>query len=357
MSSWALGNISEPFSNASITKPTPDDDIAGEFEKLSFSRAYTLALSPQIIYTRSKLLSQLVSSKVYKQLEFQAVGSWWIYDAERDKNTNGPTNVPAGGLKRVPNGREDVFSDNSIDVRSKRNLMKFLKFVVDYEDQMEVWQSHAAEPLPVFLSTVFNLPPLLQTTILALTLSMDSPAETTVRYSLPRIARHLTSMGVFGPGFGAVIPKWGGSSEIAQVACRAGAVGGGVYTLGMGVKVSSACTSPISVTLTNEETVQTKAVVKTRDLDDNQGSDRHRVSKMIAVVSSDLASLFTSTVEGGPTATVSVITLPSLSITTNGQTHPQPAYIMAHSSDTGECPAGQCECHKLSLSSIQDDLL
>jgi RAB protein geranylgeranyltransferase component A len=222
--------------------------------------------------------------------------------------------------------------------------MKFLKFVVDYENQVEAWQSHAEESLPGFLSTAFNLPPILQTTILALTLSMNLPADTTVRYSLPRIARHLTSMGVFGPGFAAVIPKWGGSSEIAQVACRAGAVGGGVYMLGCGVRVSSGIASKIAVTLTNDEAIQTEAYVKSGDLDDNSdGLQKVHISKMITIISSDLASLFTSTVEGGPTAAVSVVTFPSLSLTTGGEPQPQPVYVMAHSSDTGECPVGQCE--------------
>lgn len=328
--------------NASITKSTNNDDVDEESEMLSFSRAYTLALSPQIIYSRSRLLSQLVSSKVYRQLEFQAVGNWWIYDEATGTSTN--KSEQDGGLKRIPNGREDVFADNSIDVRAKRSLMKFLKFVVDYENQMEVWQSYAEESLPIFLSAVFNLPPVLQTTVVALTLSLELPSQNTVRYSLPRIARHLTSMGVFGPGFAAVIPKWGGSSEIAQVACRAGAVGGGVYMLGTGVKSESPPNPPMEVTLTNNEIIRTKALTTSRDSDSHVLHQLgHSLSKMIAIVSSDLAPLFTTTVEGGPTGAVSVIAFPSLSIKTNGQPQVEPVYIMAHSSDTGECPTGQCE--------------
>jgi len=398
--SWCLGNVPEPFLNASITKPTNNDDDDGrEFEKLSFSRAYTLALSPQIIYSRSKLLTQLVSSKVYRQLEFQAVGNWWIYEGAAGINETESGGV--GRLKRIPNGREDVFSDNSIDVRAKRNLMKFLKFVVDYKNHTEVWQSHSEESLPVFLSTIFSFPPPLQIIIFALTLSLKSPAETTVRYSLPRIARHLTSMGVFGPGFAAVIPKWGGSSEIAQVACRAGAVGGGVYILGTGVRVSSsvafagehsaawrnhvyrreprddpardpAWDNPLSmpnqaafphphlqITLTNDEVIRTKALIESRDSEPElEGAHLNNVSKMIAVVSLDLASLFTTTVEGGTTAAVSVVAFPSNSIKVDNQVQPHPVYIMVHSSDTGECPIGQCESESISSSSsIHDDPL
>ena len=70
---------------------------------------------------------------------------------------------------------------------------------------------------------------------MALALSSAHPSQTATEYALPRIARHLRSIGVFGPGFGAVIPKWGGLSEVSQVSCRACAVGGGVYVLGKGV--------------------------------------------------------------------------------------------------------------------------
>ena len=43
---------------------------------------------------------------------------------------------------------------------------------------------------------------------------------------------------MFDPGFGSVISKWSGLVEIAQVACRAGAVGGGVYVLNKGFEVN-----------------------------------------------------------------------------------------------------------------------
>jgi RAB protein geranylgeranyltransferase component A len=246
-----------PFRNPSIWRASDEDPPGGE--ALSFSRAYSLSLSPQIIYSKSKLLSQLVSSQVYRQLEFQAVGNWWIYV---------PT-VPSepaqtATLKRLPNGREDIFEDSSIEKRAKRCLMKFIKFVADYENHAEIWESHAESGLPQFLASLFQLSSQLQAVICALTLSLNSPEETSVGYSLPRIKRHLTSIGVFGPGFGAVVPKWGGGAEIAQVACRAGAVGGGFMFL---VQVSAPRNRVImmrrvEVQLSNGETVQTKHLAR-----------------------------------------------------------------------------------------------
>jgi RAB protein geranylgeranyltransferase component A len=326
---------SKPFRNASLWE---SDTNA---EKLGFSRAYTLTLSPQIIYTKSKLLSQLVSSKVYKQLEFQAVGNWWIYNVSK---TTDFVEEGKRTLKRLPNGREDIFEDPSIDNRSKRSLMKFLKFVVDYQNQTETWEEHTDSSFPEYLTSQFKLLPNLQTVILALTLSLDAPEETTVGYALPRIARHLNSIGVFGPGFGAVLPKWGGGAEIAQVACRAGAVGGGVYILGTGIKSYQIKEDGKSeVLLSNGDTLNTIHLAPSPEAEPQLTSDAKAVSKVIAIVSSSLTSLFESTIEGSPLAAVSVIVFPPATLSLEGHTQTYPIYIMAHSSETGECPAHQCE--------------
>jgi Rab proteins geranylgeranyltransferase component A len=328
-------NPSKPFRNASLWKADAKEGTAD----LSFSRAYTLTLSPQIIYSRSKLLAQLVSSKVYRQLEFQAVGNWWIYDKEAEPF-----------LRRLPNGREDISQDKSIDNRAKRSLMKFLKFVVDYENQTETWKSHADSGLAGFLSAQFQLSPSLQSVIAALTLSFEPSEQIPVKWALPRIARHLTSIGVFGPGFGAVVPKWGGGAEVSQVACRAGAVGGGVYVLGAGIKESETITDDgeqlNKVELSNGETVRTRRIIG--GTDDHDLATPKAVSKVISVVSSPLTSLFQSSVEGSPLAAVSVVVFPPNSLL-EASAQPHPVYIMVHSNETGECPANQSQYLSLSF--------
>lgn len=314
-----------------------------------------MTLSPQIIYTKSKLLSQLISSKVYRQLEFQAVGNWWIYTVPDAGHEPAQTAI----LKRLPNGREDIFDDAGIENRSKRSLMKFLKFVLDYQSHPEVWESHATDGLPGFLASKFQLSPHLQAVIGALTLSLDLPEETSVGYALPRIARHLTSIGVFGPGFGAVVPKWGGGAEIAQVACRAGAVGGGVYVLGTGISTSEqgGGDQPIDIHLSNGETVKTKYLARRSEPANTDQRATIAISKIIGVASSPLHSLFQTSIEGSPLPAVSVIVFPPNTLTTETLAHTHPVYIMAHSSDAGECPAGQCQYHNSFLSSnaLHDD--
>lgn len=195
---------------------------------------------------------------------------------------------------------------------------------------------------------------------------MDTPAQTSVEFSLPRIARHLTSIGLFGPGFGSVYPKWGGGAEVAQVACRAGAVGGGIYVLGSGIKATQPVASDSEnkdseVILGNGEVVKTRSIVTTVDEEQaEQGLSEDvedEVHKMITIVGSPLASLFESTVEGSPSAAISVVVFPSGTLSLESQVIEHPVYIMAHSADTGECPQDQSTFNSLLLQHLPSQSL
>ncbi|PKS09549.1 hypothetical protein jhhlp_004166 [Lomentospora prolificans] len=314
------------FRSAAITTASGSDSLP--------SRAYSLSLSPQIIHARSALLTQLVSSHAYRQLEFLAVGSFFIYEA------------PEGGdsrpsLTRIPSTREAVFLSTKIRPKAKRALMKFLKFVLDYnaEAQAELWSARANEPLESFLESEFKLDEALRAYILTLTLSQSG--RISVKDGLDIIYRHLHSMGVYGPGFAALYPKWGGTSEIAQVACRAGAVGGGIYMLGTGIKsllqlpAESNEGATLEVELDNDITIKARSLVRGHG---EISTGKETVSKLVAVVASPLRSLFEVVVEGSPTPAVAVIALPKGSLKCDCD---YPIYVMAHSSDTGECPSGQ----------------
>ncbi|KAB5528825.1 GDP dissociation inhibitor-domain-containing protein [Coniochaeta sp. 2T2.1] len=319
-------DTSSIFSLASISQPSGG---AG----LSPSRSYSFALSPQIIHTSSALISQLVSSRAYRQIEFLAVGSFFIF------NPSSPDSQAPPSLTRIPSTREDVFSTTAIPARAKRSLMKFLKFVLDYESETNkaIWQAQAAEPLSALLADHFKLNAELLAYVLALTLSLDGRIAT--QDGLASIHRHLTSMGVFGPGFAAIYPKWGGTSEIAQVACRAGAVGGGIYMLGTGIDSVTDADELVEVRLTNGTPVKTKLLV--RGGDERAAEETLEVSRLVAVVGSPLSSLFEVVVEGAPAPAVAVIAFPPGSVIANGAASEYPIYAFAHSSSTGECPNGQ----------------
>lgn len=321
-----------------------------------------------------------MSSKVYRQLEFLAVGSWWIYQpansSEDAKNEGVGTSEaipPTGNLKKIPGGREDVFADKSIDLRSTRSLMKFLKLATDTEAHTSVLEAWGSRPFPELLESHLGIPPRLQAPLLALTMSPHPPAKILTSYAFPRIHRHLTSVGMFGPGFSSVIPKWGGLAEIAQVACRAGAVGGGVYVLNKGFDANEDLDQHASredgtrldedlqlptVRLEGGEDIKTDWIVGSAwDLPSQIAAHITEcatpiyVSRSITIVSSPLSQLFPPPAEGAPPPAGAVVVFPTGSLTLEADSSelqastddPPPVYLMIHSSDTGECPAGQCK--------------
>lgn len=313
------------FRSASIVRP---EDATG-----STSRAYSLALAPKLIHARSALLSQLVSSRAYRQVEFLAVGSFHIFKPSQDP-------VQPSSLARIPSTREEVFSTSAVSTKAKRLLMKFLKFVLNYESspQLDLWQQHADAPLTQLLQQEFKVDSELQAYIVTLTLSLDG--KITTRDGLAVIRRHLSSMGVYGPGFAALYPKWGGLSEIAQVSCRAGAVGGAVYMLGTGIKAMEKVGEETELQLTSGDKVKTRLLVQA---DYNpSGQTETGISRLVAVIASPLTSQFEASVEGAPRPAVTITALPAGSLsTTSGKASEYPVYLSAHSSDTGECPLGQ----------------
>ncbi|KAI9663264.1 MAG: Rab proteins geranylgeranyltransferase component A [Bathelium mastoideum] len=358
---WAEHNRNLPsylFQNAAIlTDILPDSQPA-----LSFSRAYSLALAPQIIYTRSPLLQTLVSSKVYRQLEFQALGNWYIFKPDDliKSNSSGDTRLGGeqnggGYLVKVPNGREDIFLAEDIDLRAKRSLMNFLRFVGDFENQTEKWDSYRTQPLPVFLIDQYRIPEELHEPLLALTLSPNDPEATTTEFALPRIARHLRSIGVFGSGFGAVIPKWGGLAEISQVACRAGAVGGTVYVLNRAVRTIASTSGAsgddstlFTVTLDDGSVVKSSWVVGTH-VDLPPVSDEPRpptvskrtiasLSRSVSIVASPMTSVLPPVAENAPVPAGTLVVFPTGSLvsekTNDTNTKNPPVHVIIHSSDT-----------------------
>ncbi|KAI4281800.1 MAG: hypothetical protein L6R38_003429 [Xanthoria sp. 2 TBL-2021] len=365
-----LASKPTPFSAASITQHQIDEGLLDP--RLGFSRAYSISLSPHLIYARSNLVPALVSSKVYRQLEFLAVGSWWIYDAKEERQEGAPgqggNTILQGqnvALRKIPGSREDVFADKSIDLRSTRSLMKVLKLAADAEAHSTIVSESGDQSLPDFLASHYKIGSKLQAPLQALTLSPAPPSRTIVAYAVPQLHRHLTSIGIFGPGFGAVVPKWGGLAEIAQVACRAGAVGGGVYVLKKGIESIDKPVQPSASPTSAEGTDHLLSAIKLQGGDEVKArwiigtpSTLHgcsdeipkqqmmsvEVTHITAIVSSSLTSLFPPPAEGSPPPASTVAALPPGTIRP-----PQsvsladvPAlYLIIHSSDTGECPEGQ----------------
>ncbi|EER36802.1 rab geranylgeranyl transferase escort protein [Histoplasma capsulatum H143] len=347
---------STPFESASIsTSPASSED--GGSGKLSPSRAYTLSLSPQLIYSRSGLIPTLVSSRIFRQLEFQAVGSWWVME-----------HGSSASLNRVPGSREDVFANDNMSNKSKRALIKLLRHLT--QQSLDDGDADGGEdsdldvvPFTQYLESKFHIPSDLHCPLTSLSLSPRSWDETSARYGVERIKRHLGSIGVFGVGFGALLAKWGGGAEISQVGCRACAVGGGVYVLNRGVRhieVPAAGSQNddarrLRVQLSDGGTVRSKFVVGSpwdlpTEIQSPTSPKYTKVARSIMIVSSPLESLFPLTSEGGVIPAGAVVFVPGPPGTTRA-----PVYLIVHSSDTGECPTGQSIIYGSTLAGDDDD--
>lgn len=339
---WAAAH---PGATSTRTEPAEGSPSLGRLS------AYSIALAPQFLHSRSALVNLLVSSRAFRQLEFLAVSSFYVLDSS------------SSSLVRIPATREDVFATTAMPARSKRQLMKFLKFVLAYDEANEdgdedaapaPWKEHASEPFGDYLQSTFGLDDSLRDNILALTLSLDG-ANITVAEGLARLHRHITSMSVFGAGFAAVYPKWGGCGEIVQVGCRAAAVGGAIYMLGSGIRSvkfpeSKTDDELVEVELTQDMTVKTKLLVRGDDADAVEtplaSAEGQQLSRLVAIVGSPLSHLFAPNVEGAPVAGGAVIALPAgRPVLADGTAPEHTIFVMAHSSDTGECPPGQSVLH------------
>lgn len=293
----------------------------------------------------------LVTSGTYRQLEFLALGTWWVYTSGSSEGAD----VEAS-LVRIPSSREEIFADEGIGRRAKVSLMKFMRFLSETGDPTEegfdgtTWEAVKDQSLEELLKKDYKLPESLQHSIAALAQHTGTSGTLTVANALPSIRRHLFSIGVFGPGFGYLIPKWGGLSEIAQVGCRAGAVGGSVYVLGKGIKsIEQAADttddrrSTSKVELGGGDAITVGWIAgQVDDLNQPlslQQSDACETARVTSIVSSPLSSLLPSLGDGAPPQAGAVVTFPANSIP--GAT--APIYLIVHSSDTGECPKGQCK--------------
>lgn len=338
-----------------------------------------MTLSPHLTYSQSALLPALVSSRLHTQLDFQAVGPWWIdkggspvesTTGNPEKNTTdahfAPDSHTKGTLQKIPSTREDVFADDTFSPRDKRSLMKFLRSVLA-EPVGEAEQNQDAS-LSTTLSGRFRVAASIHQPLLALSLSYDSANAVKTSSAVPRIRRHMQSIGAFGPGFGAVMAKYGGGAEIAQVACRASAVGGAVYVLGRGLKKIR---TPSERRV--EEQVSTSSDVVQSDLSDGEeikarfivgcaedfpeevlagpsfdpNDDLIKMAHSISIVSSPLEHLFPATSEGGPVPAGAVVVKTGKDSETvslpSGVSEEGPTYMVVHSADSGECPTGQCK--------------
>lgn len=179
------------------------------------SRNFGVDLSPKIMFAKSDLLSILIKSRVHQYLEFQSLSNFHTFE-----NDN---------FEKLTNSKQEIFTDQSLPLMTKRNLMRFIKFVLEWETQPELWKPYSEQPLAKFLADKFKLerPQVYE---LLFSIGMCRNFDTKTPTGLARIRRFLTSFDVYGP-FPVLYSKYGGPGELSQGFCRSAAVAGAIYKL------------------------------------------------------------------------------------------------------------------------------
>ncbi|KAF1978007.1 rab proteins geranylgeranyltransferase component A [Bimuria novae-zelandiae CBS 107.79] len=366
------GFFNGAFDEASIYEPeASESDPTTLLRKIG--RHYNLALAPAIMYSSSAFRRYLFTSRVYHYVELRPVSGWWVYS---------PEGSTTGTFKKIPSVREELIGNKELSFSVKRRLIKITRFVMEYENDVakSQWEPYRLLPFTAFLSAVFKPQPELLAPLFALTMSSESPESLTTEAALPRLARHIRSLQGRHGNWPALIPKYGGLDEFCQLACRACAVGGGVYVLEKGLSTSAGSVSTVRIPVETPQegysagedgsdahkdpaaadasaTGQPRVKLQLQDGEaitarwvvgessPDQTPDPN--CKSISIVSSPLSTLFPKIKVDEdenkvPIPTASAIFFyPSRSLQLPECTNTSPVHIHVHSSASGECPAGQ----------------
>jgi len=241
--------------------------------------------------------------------------------------------------------------------------MKLLRYVISDEEAQLSNLKPDEDCFESLLSDKFGISSALHLPILALSTSPNGPESTRASLALKRIKRHLDSLGIFGQGFSAIVAKYGGGAEIAQVSCRAGAVGGGIYVLGRGIRdikpnslskaahevMSDETAGLLSISLSSGDVIKTKFIVGseddltgkvTKEPKYNAVPKFSRSTRSITIIDGSLSHLFPPTSDNGMIPAGAVVVLERNS---DARLSPSPIYLIVHSADSGKCPSGQCK--------------
>lgn len=181
------------------------------------ARRFLFDLSPHLMFVKSDMLELLLKSRVAQYLEFKGLSQFHTYEKD--------------SFERVSGNKEAIFTDQSLPIRTKRKLMKFIKFVLEWQVDENMVSEWSKVPVDTFLGTEFDLDKA-QITELVIALGLCDRLDVSTAYALPRIRRYLLSLDVYGQ-FPAVYSMYGSSGELSQGFCRSAAVGGATYKLGV----------------------------------------------------------------------------------------------------------------------------
>src|SRR5579859_487213 len=316
---------SAPYRSVTIKRlPTSTLDSPSPLQS---SRAYSIDISPRLLYCSSELTSCLADTKLSQYLEFKAIDHIFMLH-----QTQG---VPV--LQKVPSSREDVFT-SPLSLQEKRKLMRFLNYALLTNNYSNLFSINTLILLDLkgslgdlLASEEYNLPVSLRNTI-QFAIALSPTPEISANEGLKAIQRHLKSFGVYG-SFPILVPLYGGGGELSQAFCRSAAVKGAVYILGRGIKevnITERADFPVQVDFdvsSGEELprVQSKSIVR---LSVPSTVDCIEITKTVTVIEGGLGSLFA---EGSQHTDAALIVIPPCVV---GENQNHPIQVIVHSGST-----------------------
>lgn len=327
MKKWCLevnqGKIKH-FQHAQIY--IPGGKISNNFK----SKDYGIDLSPKIMFAKSDLLSLLIKSRVYKYLEFQSLSNFHVFEND-DFNKKISTST-----------KEDIFTDQSLSLITKRYLMKFLKFVLtDNNDptKKDILLQNSKVPIESFLSSKFNLEPP-QINELIYSIGLTAKSSTNTPEAIARIKRFLISFDVYG-NFPVMVLKYGGPGEISQGFCRSSAVAGTTYKLNTSLvdfdpQLKIAHFNDGSNIKVNEKIIISPTQIpKFLQSNYNETSENlkiYNITRLITVVKNDCKEWMSDQESSA------IVVFPPKSLPSNNN---QCVQVIIQNGNTGICPEGQ----------------
>ncbi|ODQ77337.1 hypothetical protein BABINDRAFT_163596 [Babjeviella inositovora NRRL Y-12698] len=296
-------------------------------------REYLIDLTPKFLFAKSDLLDLLVKSRVFQYLEFQSLSSFHVFENDC--------------FEKMNNSKESIFTDQSLTLATKRHLMKFLKFVLEYPETPELWHDYADKPLTQFISERYKLDgPQINEIVFSIALSTSTAISTAE--GLQRIRRSLTSYDIYGK-FPVLVSKYGGPGEVSQGFCRSAAVAGATYKLGNSMIAYDAEKKLATFNDGSRVVVKEKIVCSQSQVPQNllrfqdQKTEKVEITRLIAIVEKDCAAWFAENEHSA-----FVVFPPDSLQTAVSKSAPTPAtnktavQIIIQGAGAGVVPAGQC---------------
>lgn len=294
------------------------------------SKDYGVDLSPRIMFAQLDLLALLVKSRVYKYLEFQSLSNFHVFENDNFKSKISNTT------------KEDIFTDQLMSLQTKRSLMKFLKFVLqDNNDpaKKQLLIDNSQTPIEDFLASSFNLK-LPQVDELIYSIGLANQEKMRTPAAIARIKRFLVSFDVYG-NFPVMVLKYGGPGEISQGFCRSAAVAGTTYKLDTKLVDYDPQTKIAKFTDGSSVKINEKIVVAPTQIPKFLASsysdlelklEPHTVTRLITIVRRDCKEWM------GENESSAIVVFPPESLPTHNQNSVQ---IIIQNGGSGVCPPGE----------------